>query len=169
MKTLLTLFVLLFASSVVAEDDLNGLSIVCGALFEQLCKEPELPLDEYECASPEDRESESEYLIFGIEFEDKHKLSFYDTTGVFFAMSPDNPKVPLFYKADLDSILMNYEDDFKDPTLTIDRRSLNLSIKDKVFFKGNYCIVYKENENIENKLIKMKNKLIAEKTKDNKI
>ena len=170
LKTLLTIFVLLFSSSVVANDDLSGKSIVCGTTLEYLCN---VFGNQGECP-----DSPSQEVIMAIEFKNKHQASYYDYKGIFFNMPEENIEVPLFYKTDLQSIMVYFDKLDKDAQYIykIDRKSLNFIFGENYYEGGSYeltigdsCIIYENYENIKKNIIKMKNKIIAEITKENKI
>ena len=164
MKTLLTLFVLLFSSSVVAGDDLSGKSIVCGIKLLDLCK---MFKTEDKCLDVPNVE-----FIMPIEFKNKDQASYYDYMGFFFNQLEEDNEVPLFYHTDLQSIMVYSDKRDKDDMphlLRIDRKSLNFIFYGGEYPIGNSCIVYDNYEDIHNNILKMKNKIIAEITKDNKL
>jgi len=170
MKTLLTLFVLFFSSSVVARDDLSGKSIVCGMTSDYLC---ELNLED-DCPFKSNQE-----IIIAIEFRNKSQASWYDYDGTFYNQPEDNPEVPLFYKTDLQSIWFYSEEEsinnISDSFFKIDRKSLNFHYSNgedsetTVIDIGEQCVIYDNYEDINESIIKMKDKIIAEITKDNKL
>tara|TARA_B100000575_G_C22819182_1_gene481976 strand:- start:89 stop:598 length:510 start_codon:yes stop_codon:yes gene_type:complete len=169
MKIILTLFVLLFSSSVVASDDLSGKSIVCGMTSDYLC---ELNSEE-DCPFKSNQE-----IIIAIEFKNNNQASWYDYDGIFFNQPKDNPEVPLFYKTDLQSIWFYSEkesiNNISDSLFAIDRKSLIFYYvydddSETVIDIGEQCVIYDNYEDINESIIKMKDKIIAEITKDNKI
>ena len=166
MKILLTIFVLFFSSSVLAGDDLSGKSIVCGVTLEYLCNKFE---NSGECPDTPNQE-----VIMAIEFKNNDQASYYDYDGLFFNMPKENIEVPLFYKTDLQSIMIYQSKTDKDAKyiFKIDRKSLNFRIAEEGGTElpiGNSCLVYNNYEDINKSIIKMKNKIIAELTKDNKL
>lgn len=161
MKTLLTLFVLFFSYSAVASDDLSGKSIVCGATLEYLCDKLG---NNSKCL---DTDNPNQEMIMAIEFKNKDQASYYDYKGMVFAMHPSNIEMKLFYKTDLESIIINFEKLDKDSNyiLKIDRKSLNYIINDTEEYEipiGDSCIIYENYEDINNNIIKMKNKILTD-------
>ena len=146
MKTLLTLFVLLFSSSVVAGDDLSGKSIVCGKIVED----------------PELIKREIRYYVFGYDFLKNNIVKLYDHNGVF-TNDPEGSTVDFTYKTNLVSIFIEGSKSY------IDRKTIDfINAEGEKIFSGEDCIIY-SNETIGLNLIKMEQKLITEITKDNKL
>ncbi len=157
-----------FSSLAVANDDLSGKSIVCGMSSDDLCA---LHKDE-DCSFIFKSNQE---IIIAIEFKDANQGSWHDYKGKFFYQDENNPEVPFLYKTDLQAIaLYFFEDNIGDidlvPTFKIDRKSLSILYNESEFLNiGEQCVVYDNYEDINESIIKMKDKIIAEITKDNKI
>jgi len=148
MKILLALFVLLFSSLVVAEDDLNGTSIVCGKIVKA---------DEH----PEMNKYGIEYFVLGFDFLKNNIVKLYDNNGIILG-EPDGSTFDFTYRINLVSI-------FIEKWLFIDRKTIDfINAEGEKMWSGEDCIIYKD-EKIDMNLIKMEKKLINEITKDNKL
>ena len=148
MKTLLTLFVLLFSSSVVAKNTLVGVSFLCS--FEEHGK----------------------YNILGFGFLENNRIRGVQgdiNTGITLN-SGDVPNRIIEYETSPISIkiFVKNESEF----MKINRKSLELSFhknsKNLGAISGDNCEIHKDG-NIEENFEKFKEKLVTELTKDNKI
>ena len=153
MKTFLTFFVLLFSSSLFAEeklddasDKLDGTSIVCGTI-----------------------ENDKTFKIFGIEFltDNKVRIHVYFPISNDFRLSSDFMPNNLIYKTTFD--LIDIYD--KIHHLQINRKTLDIKsgeYKNKFtsFVSGENCMIIK-NKTIGFYLLKMHQKLVNELKKDN--
>ena len=155
MKILLTLFVLLFSSSVVAGDDLSKKSIICGKINENKI----LVIQGYDFISNVNAE-----------------IYFYDNLDDKVKIVPDND---FKYETNLSQIkIIRFLDKSKKHLskkyTVIDRETLQVSWYDgteiSILYKGNSnnCKV-RRYENIIDNLNEIKKELIQELTKNNKI
>ena len=148
MKTLLTLFVLLFSSSVAAKNTLVGVSYLCA--FEE----------------------HNKYNIIGFGFLENNRIRGVqgDINAGITLNSGDIPKRIIEYETSPISIkiFVKNESEF----IKINRKSLELSFhknsKDLGSISGSNCEIYKIG-NIETNFEKLKEKLITELSKDNKL
>ena len=166
MKTLLTLFVLFFSSSVFANEDLSGKSIVCGTTLEYLCN---VFGNKGDCPDSPNRE-----VIMAVEFTNKDQALYYDYKGTFFNSKKNIIEYPFFYKTNLESIMLYHDITDQDAKyfLKINRTTLDSKFAEEDGYDlpiGKSCLVYKNYEDINDNILKMRDKIIAEITKDNKL
>ena len=151
MKILLTLFVLFFSSSVVAGDDLSGKSIICGEI-----------------------DDNKKIQVFGVGFLKNYKVKMIvETVDESETLDSDNSseRENLYYETShsLIKILIKNKSNF----IHINRTSLNVifynELKETTLeISGENCLVYNE-ETVDINFKKIKQKLITEITKDNKL
>jgi len=145
MKKALIILVLFFSSALIAkDDDLNGKSIICGYI-----------------------EENQKIFILGFEFLENNKVEMYnELNSVSEALNTS-----LFYETSFS--LIKIHNDNEPGFLQIDRKTLNITGHEKTgdvedFINGENCLVY-NNEKIGLNMIKLKQKLIVEIKKGNKI
>ena len=145
MKILLTFFVLLFSSSVYADDSLDGKSIICGYI-----------------------EKDQNIILLGIEFLEDNKVEMYNRD---LNSLSEEFNTSFFYQTSFSLIKIINENE--PGFLQIDRKTLNITIHQETvdaegLFNGENCLVY-NNETIGMNMTKIKQKLINEIKKGNKI
>ena len=146
MKTLLTLFILFFSSSLSAEQ-LNNTSVICGVIIE----DEEFPI-------------KKNYRISGFEFLDNNKVIIHDDKNGF--LLGEETSMNLIYKAEHTLIIIFYDGL---GTFGINRQTLDMiDDKENILIKGKDCTVYK-NESFDISWKRMTLKLVQEIRKDNKI
>jgi len=145
MKTLLTLFILFFSSSLSAEQ-LNNTSVICGVIIE----DEEFPI-------------KKNYRISGFEFLDNNKVIIHDDKNGF--LLSEETSITFSYKAE--HTLIYISDDMG--SVVINRQTLDiLGSSGKILIEGKYCSVYK-NESFDISWKRMTLKMVEEIRKDNKI
>lgn len=173
MKILILIPVLLFSINILAKDDLSGKSIVCGATLKYIC---DVLGNNGSCAEEPNQE-----IIIAVEFENDQQAIYHDYKGLFFGSSnmdyPEGLIIPLFYKTNLESIIIYTEEDFLKANkmkyfLKINRETLDfkLGFGNELDLKiGENCLIYDNYEKIDDNILKMKNKIITQITKNNKL
>ena len=84
---------------------------------------------------------------------------------------PEGLIIPLFYKTNLESIIIYYEQE-TEYFLKINRETLDSKLGFGNGFDlkiGESCLIYDNYEKIDNNILKMKNKIITQITKNNKL
>jgi len=146
MKILLTIFVLFFSSSVVAEQ-LKDTSFICGVIIE----DEEFPI-------------RKNYRISGFEFLDNNEVIIHDDKNGF--LLGEETSMNLIYKAEHTLIIIFYDGL---GTFAINRQTLDIiDDNENILIKGKDCTVYK-NESFDISWKRKTLKMVEEIRKDNKI
>jgi len=153
--------------NILAKDDLSGKSIVCGTTLKYIC---DVIGNNGRCAEEPNQE-----VIIAVEFENDQQAIYHDYKGIFFGSSnmdyPEGLIIPLFYKTNLESIIIYYEQE-TEYFLKINRETLDSKLGFGNGFDlkiGESCLIYDNYEKIDNNILKMKNKIITQITKNNKL
>lgn len=167
MKILILILVLLLSMNILAKDDLSGKSIVCGTTLKYIC---DVTGNNGKCAEVPNQE-----VIIAVEFENDQQAIYHDYNGIFFGTSNWDNQIPLFYKTNLESIIIYADEHFEQEMkyfLKINRETLDSKLGFGNGFDlkiGESCLIYDNYEKIDNNILKMKNKIITQITKNNKL